>query len=152
MRSSIVAAAIASAALYASFGPAGLVVSGLTIVTAAILGVAEAMNEMVDESIGNAIFETLTKPGGISLDEIYQQYAGTMSQIGNCFSELTSRTEVLEEADSNIRDTWLEIEKIEIAMDAGVLSVEDGSAKLKTLFGELAEAEYKKFGEFLESK
>ncbi len=140
-------AAIASAALYASFGPAGLVVSGLTIVTAAILGVAEAMNEMVDESIGNAIFETLTKPGGISLDEIYQQYAGTMSQIGNCFSELTSRTEVLEEADSNIRDTWLEIEKIEIAMDAGVLSVEEGSAKLKTLFGELAEAASQKFGE-----
>lgn len=142
-----VSATAASVALYAAFGPAGAVVSGLTFLAAAIAGVSKAMEEMVDESIGNVILETLTRPGGVSLEEIHQQYAGTMTRIGDSFSELSSRTQVLEEADTNIRNTWLEIEKIEKAMETGVLAVEDGKTELERLFGELATTASQKFGE-----
>ena len=141
----------ASAALNMLFGAPGLIVSGVTLMTSTIWGISTVVQDVADElmssSIGKIILDTFIKPGGISLEEIHQRYSSVMTQIGDCFSELTSRTQVLEGANTNIRNTWIEIEKIKKAMDAGVVAVEDGKIKLETLFGELAVLAAGKFSE-----
>ena len=142
----VASAGIASAALYVAFGPAGLAVAGVTALVGAIGGINQALDEAVDESIGNTIRDALTVPGGVPLDEITENFASYMSNIGESFSVIAEKSAGMKEADTNIKNTVTEIEKIKTAMDNGVLSVEEGKEKLATLFEDLSIIATDKFG------
>ncbi len=139
------AASLASLALYTAFGPAGLAVAAITGVVALIVGIKEAFNEIRVEEIGNSIKKAFSNPGGISLEEITNQYTNTIQKIGEGFCNITEKSSELQQADLNIRDTWLEIEKIETSMNMGVLSVEEGTSKLTELFEKLSMTAKEKF-------
>ena len=141
-----VGAGVASAALYAAFGPAGLVVAGITGVAAAIMGINKAMDEIRAEEIGASIKDALSNPGGTPLSEVTSMFADSMGAIGDKFSIVSEKAAGLQQADQHIRNTWLEIEKIKTSMDAGVISVDEGTAKLKDLFSELSQTAVEKFG------
>lgn len=143
-----IAAGIAAAALklIGLSNPWTIAIVGITGVVAGIMGINDAMKQVETESIGNSIKNALTVPGGTPLSELSAGFATVMEGIGGSFSIITEKSAGLEQADSNIRNTWLEIEKIETAMDAGVLSVEEGKVELTRLFGELATTAGEKFG------
>lgn len=138
-------AGAASAALYVAFGPAGLVVAAITGVAAAIMGIKRAFDDIRTEEIGISIKNAMSNPGGVPLSEVTSQFAEAITGIGDSFTIITEKSAGLEQADIHIRDTWLEIEKIETAMDAGVLSVDEGTVELTRLFGELAATASDKF-------
>lgn len=141
------AAGIAAAAMYTALGPAGLVIAGITGVVAAIKGISDALSEIRAEEIGNAIKNAMSAPGGTPISDIVSQFSEEVGKIGDSFTIITEKASGLKQADSHIRDTWLEIERIETSMDAGVLSVEKGTEELTGLFNELAQTASDKFGE-----
>lgn len=138
--------AAAAGAMYLAFGPAGIAIAGITGVVAAISGINSAMDEIKTTEIGNDIKDTLSNPGGTPISELADQYADMVGRISDSFSAVTEGSTQLDAADTNIRSTWQEIEKIETAMENGVISVEDGTAQLTTLFGNLAQTASDKFG------
>lgn len=138
--------AAAAGAMYLAFGPAGIAIAGITGVVAAISGINSAMDEIKTTEIGNDIKDTLSNPGGTPISELAGQYADMVGKISDSFSAVTEGSTQLDAADTNIRSTWQEIEKIETAMENGVISVEDGTAQLTTLFGNLAQTASDKFG------
>lgn len=138
--------AAAAGAMYLAFGPAGIAIAGITGVVAAISGINSAMDEIKTTEIGNDIKDTLSNPGGTPISELAGQYADMVGRISDSFSAVTEGSTQLDAADTNIRSTWQEIEKIETAMKNGVISVEDGTTQLTTLFGNLAQTASDKFG------
>lgn len=141
------AAGIAAAAMYTALGPAGLVIAAITGVVAAIKGINDALSEIRAEEIGNAIKNAMSAPGGTPISDIVSQFSEEVGKVGDSFTIITEKASGLKQADSHIRDTWLEIERIETSMDAGVLSVEEGTRKLNEAFSKLASTASEKFGE-----
>lgn len=138
-------AAVAALKLIGLSNPWTAVITGATALISAIIGIKQAAEEINIQDVGNTIRDSLTRPGGIALEDIVSDYASSMSQIGNSFSVISEKSQNLDEANSNIQSTWLEIDKIRTAMDAGTISVEEGTAKLSEQFGNLSELAQQKF-------
>lgn len=139
--------AVAAAAMYTALGPAGLVIAGITGVVAAIKGINDAFDTIRAQEIGESIKNAMSNPGGVPLSEVTAQFSDAIGKIGESFNVVTEKAAGLEQADSHIRDTWMEIEKIETAMETGVMSVDEGKQELERLFGELATTASDKFGQ-----
>lgn len=138
-------AAAAALKLIGLSNPLTAAITGATMLTAAIVGVGDAMDEITEKRVGEAVKESLTNPGGIPIDEIASNFIESTERIGNSFSLISERSEELDSADSNIKDVWLEIEKVETAMQAGTTSVEEGTKRLSQLFGDLSQIAQDKF-------
>lgn len=90
------------------------------------------------EEIGNSIKNAMTNPGGTPLSEITANFVNAFSEAADGFSKLKEKSAELDAVQGNIKDTWIEIELIEEAMEEGVLAVEEGKKKLDELFSQLA--------------
>lgn len=142
----VVGAGAASAALYVAFGPAGLVMAGLTALVAGFMGVKSAMEDLVDENIGINIRDAFVNPGGTPIESIAEKFKNVVNEVGDSFSRINEKSASMETTKDNIMDVWTEIEQIRLQMDAGVISVEEGTEKLSQLFSELATLTQEKFG------
>lgn len=114
-------------------------------VIGAITGVKEAMDEIVDEKVGDAIYDAFSNPGGVPIDTVVSNFTDSIEEAGKGFSTISEKSNEMDNVQKNIQDTWIEITRIETAMDNGVLSVEEGKEKLAGLFGELATLTEQKF-------
>lgn len=142
------AVAAAGAALTLVFPfPTGVIAAGILGVVAAIKGINDAFDTIRAQEIGESIKNAMSNPGGVPLSEVTAQFSDAIGKIGESFSVITEKAAGLEQTDSHIRDTWMEIEKIETAMETGVMSVEEGTTELTRLFGELATTASDKFGQ-----
>lgn len=136
----------AGAAFSSVFGfPAGVVVSGIMGVIGAIAGIGEAFEEIEAEKFGESVKNALSNPGGVPIEELTNSVVNSIVSIGDKFSVITEKSQELDMAEKNIQDIWLEIETIQTKMDAGVMSVEEGSTELVRLFGKLALETQEKF-------
>ncbi len=137
----------AGVAFSSVFGfPAGIAVTGIMGVIGALAGVSTAMEELETERFAENVKNALSNPGGVPIEELTNNVVNSIASIGEQFSVITEKTHVLDMADKNIQSVWLEIETIQTKMDAGVISVSEGTAELSRLFGELAVAAETKFG------
>ena len=137
--------AAAASAMYVAFGPAGAAFAAITGVAAAIKGINDAFDAVRAEEIGNTIKNAMSNPGGVPLSEITSGFANALSEAAGGFDIIKEKSSELDSVQKNIENTWLEIYKIEEAMENGVLSVEEGKAQLETLFSELATLTEQKF-------
>lgn len=140
-----VAAGLAGSALYVAFGPAGIAVAAIAGLVGAIAGVKDAMDEIIDEKVGEAIYDAFSNPGGVPIDTVVSNFTDSIEEAGKGFSTISEKSNEMDNVQKNIQDTWIEITRIETAMDNGVLSVEEGKEKLAELFGELATLTEQKF-------
>ena len=140
------AAGIAGGFLYTAFGPAGVAMAAITGIIGAILGIKEAVEEIEAERTGEEIKEAFSNPGGTPIEDIVGNFTEAVTTVGDSFSTISEKAGGMDTVKTKVQDTWMEIEKIELAMDSGVLSVEEGSAKLTELFGTLASTAQEKFG------
>lgn len=120
-------------------------ITGATVLVGAITGISQKMEEVEAERFGEIINNAFTNPGGISLDEISNEYTNLMDSISKGFSQITDASSELNTANTNIQSTQAEIQRIQIAMDEGVISVEEGTKKLSELFSQLATIAEEKF-------
>ena len=139
-------AAIGAAGMYAALGPAGLAMAAITGVIAALKGIDEAFDQINAEKIGKDIADAFNNPGGIPIDDVVGDFNDSIEEIGDGFETISEKASAVDNANDSIRDTWSEIEHIEVSMESGVLSVEEGTARLSELFGTLASTAATKFG------
>lgn len=140
-----VAAGLAAGALYLAFDTPGIIIAAIAGLVGAITGVKEAMDEIVDEKVGDAIYDAFSNPGGVPIDTVVSNFTDSIEEAGKGFSTISEKSNGMDNVQKNIQDTWIEITRIETAMDNGVLSVEEGKEKLAGLFGELATLTEQKF-------
>ena len=140
-----VAAGLAAGALYLAFDTPGIIIAAIAGLVGAITGVKEAMDEIVDEKVGDAIYDAFSNPGGVPIDTVVSNFTDSIEEAGKGFSTISEKSNEMDNVQKNIQDTWIEITRIETAMDNGVLSVEEGKEKLAELFGELATLTEQKF-------
>lgn len=141
-----IAVAGAGTALSVVFGfPAGLIATGVVAAVGAIAGLNSAFDKIDAEKFGLSVKNALTVPGGVPLETIVDGVRNSISSIGDSFTFLSEQSVNLDAANGNIKNTWLEIEKIETAMRSGVLSVEEGTAQLTAQFEILAQSANEKF-------
>lgn len=142
-----VSVAGAGVAFSSVFGfPVGLVATGIMGVVGALSGVSTAFEEIETEKFAESVKNALSNPGGVPIDELTNNVVNSIAIIGEQFAVITEKSHELDVAEKNIQDIWLEIETIQTKMDAGVISVSEGTVELSRLFGELAVAAETKFG------
>ena len=143
----ITAAVVAAGAAFSTVFafPYGLVATGIVAAGAAIMGLNDVLNALNAKRAGEDIREAFENPGGISIEKLGENFVRMMEQIGGSFTSIADRSKELDTANSSIRDVWLEIEKIELSMESGVTSVEEGTQKLNELFGSLSDIAREKF-------
>ncbi len=140
-----VAAGLAAGALYLAFDTPGIIIAAIAGLVGAIAGVKDAMDEIIDEKVGDAIYDAFSNPGGVPIDTVVSNFTGSIEEAGKGFLTISEKSNEMDNVQKNIQDTWIEITRIETAMDNGVLSVEEGKEKLAELFGELATLTEQKF-------
>lgn len=126
--------------------PAGLIATGIVGLIGAIAGVNKAYEEIETQKFGESVKEALLNPGGTPISEVVASVVNSIASIGNGFSTINETSQELDTTEKNIEDVWLEIETIKTKMDEGVISVEEGTAELTRLFGELSTVAQEKFG------
>lgn len=141
------AVGIAAAAMTAAFGfPAGVVVAAITGVVGAIKGINDAFKEIETEKFGESVKGALEKPGGVPIEDLINSVSTKIQELGQPFTEVAERSNELNAAKDNVKSVVTEIEKIKTSMEAGVLSTEEGTSKLKAAYKDLADAITNKIG------
>lgn len=135
------------ATMYATLGPAGLAIAGVTALIASIKGINDAFEDIQIEKYNNAIYNLFQNPGGTPISEVAQGISDAFTNAVAGFSELNSASQSVNATNENIESVVSEIGRIKRAMELGVLSVEEGTAKLDSLFGELVSLTGQKMGE-----
>lgn len=136
---------VASVAMYGAFGWTGVVIAGIVGVVSAIKGVSDALEESLNKDWANRMKEILSPSDGVSVDEAFGQFSDAVLEIGDGFTEVTSRSGELDIAKENIKGVADSIELIRTNMENGVISVEDGVAQLNEQFDNLAQITKDKF-------
>ncbi len=141
------AAGAAATALSVVFGvPAGIIIAGVTAAVAGLKSLNDHFNELEVERVGERIRDSLSNPGGVSLDSIIDQYADSFAEMRVQFTNISDQAAKVDMLDDSITNVYRDIDKIRTSMDNGVISVEEGTEKLRTLFEELETVTAEKFG------
>ncbi len=129
--------------------PYALIAAGIaavgTAIFAAFTNAKKKVDEMITANVGESIKQSLTNPGGTPIEEVAGRFSGALDSAASGFTKINESSSQLDTANKNIEDTWTEIQRIETAMDSGVLSVEEGKKQLDDLFGQLATLTETKF-------
>ncbi len=139
---------IASTAFSLVFGiPAGLIVTAIVGVVAAIKGINDAFNEIKADDVGNKIKNALIQPGGVPLEEVIGETITSLSEMGNEFELLANKSENLNSVDSNIRDIESEITLLERQLATGVITQEEYTTQVSDAYARMATAITTKIGD-----
>lgn len=146
----VVAVTGAGAVLTALFGvPTGLIITGITAVIGALMGVNDAFKDMaqeiIDSNLSSVMSSLYASNGGLPITEAMKALADQISQVGDGFAKITTESQGFYSAKESITSVANSIELIQIKMENGVLSVEEGVAKLTEQFDQLAQITQEKF-------
>lgn len=143
----VAAAGAAATALSVVFGvPAGIIIAGVTAAVAGLKSLNDHFNELEVERVGERIRDSLSSPGGVSLDSIVDQYADSFAEMRGQFTNISDQAAKVDMLDDSITNVYRDIDKIRTSMNNGVISVEEGTEKLRTLFTDLETVTAEKFG------
>lgn len=121
-------------------------ITGVVGLVGAVKGLSDAFGEIRAEKIGNDIYNALTSPGGVPVETISDNFKSAMQSISDGFSTVNEKSQELDTSQKNIQDIWLEIEHVQESLKAGVITTEEATTQLTSLFGSLAKAAQSKFG------
>ena len=139
--------AIGAGALTLAFGvPAGVVAAAIIGVIGLIKGINDAFEEIETANYEKSVVDALTKPGGKDVEEMIEGTKKKIISVGDSFEAVSEKSNALETAKDNVNSVTQEIDKIQTSMEAGVISVEEGSQKLNEKFAELSETITQKLG------
>lgn len=135
-----ITAVSAALALVTGSWTIGIAIAGATAVVAALTGIKDAMDEVQETKVGDAIYSALSEPGGTTISELCQSVVDGVESISESFDTASEYISQFDEASDTIDEVCVEIEKIKTSMDASVLSTEEGVEQLTNCFESLVEA------------
>ena len=130
-----VAATAAAGAMYVALGPAGIAVAAVVGLAAAVVGVTEANQEMMDSMI-NDVFYADT---GTKLSDLSDAYGNLMQSIIDTNQPIIDNQAKIDSLRADIETTVGSIDKIAVALSIGATDASTQIGKIKELFGSLKE-------------
>jgi len=138
--------AIAGTVFSMVFGfPAGIIAAGVIGVVGAIAGLVSAMKDIEEARFAESIKNAFTGEG-VPVDELIRNTTNALTDMSNSMELASEKSNTLDTARQNVSNVAFEISKIKTEMDAGVLSVEEGSSAISEKFDELQQATETKIG------
>ena len=129
-----VAAAGAAAAMYVALGPAGLAVAAVVGLTAAIVGVSAAQDEMMTKMSNEAFYSGT----GAKISDITTHYVGLMNAIVDTNQPIIDHQETIHGLKSSIEETAGSIGDIAHAIELGTVTAAEKVPELSAKFEELS--------------
>lgn len=129
-----VAAAGAAAAMYVALGPAGLAVAAVVGLTAAIVGVSAAQDEMMTKMSNEAFYSGT----GAKISDITTHYVGLMNAIVDTNKPIIDHQETIHGLKSSIEETAGSIGDIAHAIELGTVTAAEKVPELSAKFAELS--------------
>lgn len=129
-----VAATGAAAAMYVALGPAGLAVAAVVGLTAAIVGVSAAQDEMMTQMSNDAFYSGT----GAKISDITTHYVGLMNAIVDTNKPIIEHQETIHGLKSSIEETAGSIGDIAHAIELGTATAAEKVPELSEKFAELS--------------
>lgn len=129
-----VAAAGAAAAMYVALGPAGLAVAAVVGLTAAIVGVSAAQDEMMTKMSNEAFYSGT----GAKISDITTHYVGLMNAIVDTNKPIIDHQETIHGLKTSIEETAGSIGDIAHAIELGTVTAAEKVPELSAKFAELS--------------
>lgn len=131
-----VAAAGAGAAMYAALGPAGLALAAIVGITAAVVGYANAQEELRGKIVEAAVFDGI----GTSLDTLKGKLELVTEQFSTQNKLISEWKSQIDDKDDIIKNTTLKIETLGTVLGNTEVVTEEDIERIKGEFGRLYEA------------
>lgn len=129
-----VAATGAAAAMYVALGPAGLAVAAVVGLTAAVVGVSAAQDEMMTKMSNEAFYSGT----GAKISDITTRYVGLMNAIVDTNKPIIEHQETIHGLKSSIEETAGSIGDIAHAIELGTATAAEKVPELSEKFAELS--------------
>ena len=129
-----VAATGAAAAMYVALGPAGLAVAAVVGLTAAVVGVSAAQDEMMTKMSNEAFYSGT----GAKISDITTHYVGLMNAIVDTNKPIIEHQETIHGLKSSIEETAGSIGDIAHAIELGTATAAEKVPELSEKFAELS--------------
>lgn len=129
-----VAATGAAAAMYVALGPAGLAVAAVVGLTAAVVGVSAAQDEMMTKMSNEAFYSGT----GAKISDITTRYVGLMNAIVDTNKPIIEHQETIHGLKSSIGETAGSIGDIAHAIELGTATAAEKVPELSEKFAELS--------------
>lgn len=129
-----VAATGAAAAMYVALGPAGLAVAAVVGLTAAVVGVSAAQDEMMTKMSNEAFYSGT----GAKISDITTRYVGLMNAIVDTNKPIIDHQETIHGLKSSIEETAGSIGDIAHAIELGTATAAEKVPELSEKFAELS--------------
>lgn len=135
-------AAIAATALklMGLSNPFTAIIVGATALVSAIVGINKAMNELLDNHVGDYIKESFSNPGGVPVETLFSTAKDSINAVGDSFDTVRDKINEFENSKESIKSVTVEIDKIRSAMNLGVMGTEEGVQKLTDQYDSLLDA------------
>ena len=129
-----VSATAAAAAMYVALGPAGVAVAAVVGLAAAVVGVTEANQEMMEAMVNDVFYAD----AGVKLSTLSDAYGNLMQSIIDTNQPIIENQTRIDELRSHIETTATSVDQIAIALRLGVGDASTQIDELNGLFESLA--------------
>lgn len=130
-----IAATAAAGAMYVALGPTGIAVAAIVGLVAAVVGVTEANQEMMDSMINDVFYAD----AGTKLSDLSDAYGNLMQSIIDTNQPIIDNQAKIDSLRADIETTVGSIDKIAVALSIGATDASTQIDKIKELFGSLKE-------------
>lgn len=130
-----IAATAAAGAMYVALGPTGIAVAAIVGLAAAVAGVTEANQEMMDSMINDVFYAD----AGTKLSDLSDAYGNLMQSIIDTNQPIIDNQAKIDSLRTDIETTVGSIDKIAVALSIGATDASTQIDKIKELFGSLKE-------------
>lgn len=130
-----IAATAAAGAMYVALGPTGVAVAAIVGLAAAVVGVTEANQEMMDSMINDVFYAD----AGTKLSDLSDAYGNLMQSIIDTNQPIIDNQAKIDSLRADIETTVGSIDKIAVALSIGATDASTQIDKIKELFGSLKE-------------
>lgn len=130
-----IAATAAAGAMYVALGPTGIAVAAIVGLAAAVAGVTEANQEMMDSMINDVFYAD----AGTKLSDLSDAYGNLMQSIIDTNQPIIDNQAKIDSLRADIETTVGSIDKIAVALSIGATDASTQIDKIKELFGSLKE-------------
>lgn len=131
--------ALVGAAMYAMFGPIGLIITGLVAVVAAIIGFNQAQDDLREAMVEETFFDGQ----GIAIQNLADYYSNLVLEVGNAYSQISK-------IGDSISSARLSVDESVKSLDAFSFGIQNGLYKAIEILPQIEE-EFSKFKSNMET-
>lgn len=123
-------AALVGAAMYAMWGPMGLVVAAIVGIVAAFVGFSQAQDELRRRMVEATFFDGQ----GVAIQDLANHYSNLVAEIGNAYDPIINLGKAISASRSSVDDSIESFDAFIFGLENGLYTVEEVLPKIQEEF------------------